>query len=194
MLAGIDYSMSCPALCFHSGEEFKFENCKFIYKTTKKKYAGGYLKDNNQILGILIHDYKNNIDRYDQLSDTFIEYIKYNGIVDVSLEDYAMGASKSAVFNIAENTAILKYKLFQAGLSPKLYAPKSIKKFATGNGNASKDMMHDSFTKEIGIDLMDVFKMKRLDSPAHDIIDSYYLTKFLFNQIQQNLPSDYTLL
>ena len=39
IIAGIDYSMSSPAICIHQGDEWSFSNCSFYYLTNKKKFA-----------------------------------------------------------------------------------------------------------------------------------------------------------
>ena len=59
----------------------------------------------------------------------------------VALEDYAF-AAKGRVFHIAENTGILKYKLFQQGIPLETISPSAVKKNATGKGNADKEMMY----------------------------------------------------
>jgi hypothetical protein len=59
------------------------------------------------------------------------------GCNQVALEGYAYNA-KGRVFHIAENTGILKYKMFQRGVPLDIVEPTKVKKFATEKGNASK--------------------------------------------------------
>ena len=46
-LAGVDYSMTSPAICVHIGDHWDITNCKFFYLTrTKmlmKKWLGGMI-------------------------------------------------------------------------------------------------------------------------------------------------------
>ena len=52
-----------------------------------------------------------------------------------------------------------------------------VKKYASGKGNADKQLMYDSFKKHTGVDLMKMFDMNKLNNPVTDIIDSYYIAK-----------------
>ena len=60
------------------------------------------------------------------------------------LEGYSMGA-KGRLFDIGEATGIFKYFLSQNSISPLIVAPSSIKKHATGKGNANKFQMLEKF-------------------------------------------------
>ena len=59
----------------------------------------------------------------------------------------------------------------------KTIVPSVIKKFATGKGNADKQMMYDTFKATQGINLMKVFDQEKLNNPITDIIDSYYIMR-----------------
>jgi hypothetical protein len=65
--------------------------------------------------------------------------------------------------------------------------PTVIKKLATGKGNANKEKMWDTFLEETHYDLYKVFGMKmpkkKDASPISDIVDSYYLARYYFEQI-----------
>ncbi len=94
------------------------------------------------------------------------------------MEGFSLG-SQGKVFSIAENTAILKSKLYDAGYRVEIYPPTVIKKFATGKGNASKQMMKEVFfenEKESLTDLKEVSHYK--ESPFTDLIDAYYVLKY----------------
>ena len=55
--------------------------------------------------------------------------------------------------------------------------PSVVKKYASGKGNADKQLMYDSFKKHTKIDLMKMFDMEKLNNPVTDIVDSYYIAK-----------------
>ena len=55
--------------------------------------------------------------------------------------------------------------------------PSVVKKFASGKGNADKQLMYDSFKKETNINLMNLFEQEKLNNPVTDIVDSYYIAK-----------------
>ena len=96
----------------------------------------------------------------------------------VFVEGYSFGSKGQAVFQIAENCGILKYRL---QMSPSMLydtvVPSVVKKNATGKGNADKQLMYDSFLRDTGVDLMKIFDMQKLNNPVTDIIDSYYIAK-----------------
>ena len=55
--------------------------------------------------------------------------------------------------------------------------PSVVKKFASGKGNADKQLMYDSFIKHTKQDLLKMFDMGKLNNPVTDIVDSYYIAK-----------------
>ena len=62
-----------------------------------------------------------------------------------------------------------------------LIAPTAIKKFATGKGNANKELMYESFLKETSRNLQEelVVKSEKIGNPTSDIVDSYYICKIM---------------
>ena len=69
------------------------------------------------------------------------------------MEGYAYGTSKGVVFEIGENTGVLKHKLMKAQISIDIFAPSEIKKHATTRGNANKVDMEYAFRSHTGVDL-----------------------------------------
>ena len=117
-------------------------------------------------------------ERYDFISDWALDILISNGIELVAIEDYSYG-SKGKVFHIAENTGLLKWKIWNADIEYKLIAPTEIKKFATGKGNANKEKMYESFLQETSRNLQEelVIKSEKIGNPTSDIVDSYYICK-----------------
>lgn len=107
----------------------------------------------------------------------FCEDVEY-----ISIEDYAFAAS-GRVFHIAEFTGLIKYNLFKAGKSVRLYDPASIKIFATTRGNCDKISMAQAYVKEtlLGFDYDSLPKVKKSsgNSPTSDLIDAYYACNLL---------------
>ena len=187
VLAGIDYSMTCPSICIHDNpeedEQFSIDNCSFFFATDSKKYAKRYLS--GKITGSIMeskYTFENDIARYMALADLFMELIETEDVTEVGLEDYAF-AAKGQVFNIGENTAMLKSSLYQNQIPFFKFAPSQIKKFATGKGNANKNAMYEAFYNETAWDLKNImsYNKKSIDSPIGDIVDSYYICKYLFH-------------
>jgi len=180
ILSAIDYSLNGPAICvYNSAKPFSFSNCNFYFLTDTKRYAATFL---NNIYGELFSPYEEDCDRYDSISDWVMRVTV--GSDNVALEGYAYNAT-GRVFNIAENTGILKYKLYQAGIPVDIIEPTKVKKLATGKGNADKQKMYEAFVKETGVNLQEMITPSKssLGSPVTDIIDAYYICKVIFSQI-----------
>ena len=175
-IVGIDYSLNSPAICI-AGDNFDFNKCSFHFLTSKKKHIGKFGKN---IFGYEIKDYKTPIERFTNISTWALDIIHKhkNDTAKVFIEGYSFGSKGQAVFQIAENCGILKYRL---QMSPSMLydtiVPSVVKKYASGKGNADKQLMYDSFTKHTGVDLMKMFDMDKLNNPVTDIIDSYYIAK-----------------
>ena len=173
---GIDYSLSCPAICIET------ENAEdFYFLTDKKKYEGTFRPN---ITGTLHKGYLTPQQRYENIADwvisTIRSYYPEHAVKPqmpmINLEDYSF-ASKGKTFHIAENMGLLKYKFYKSDIPYQLIAPSSVKKFATGKGNANKEMMIDAFKDTAGFDLLGELDCT-YNSPASDIADSYFICKF----------------
>ena len=187
IIAGIDYSLRGPAICVYHGEEakggFSFENCSFHYLTDTKRYSKTFLEN---IHGEPFSIVESDLSRYDTISGWACDTILKYGCEQVALEGYSYG-SKGKIFHIAENTGVLKYKLFQNCIPVDIIAPTTIKKFATGKGNADKEMMHDSFLLETSKNLKKIITplKKKASNPVTDIVDSYYICKAFYEKLIQ---------
>jgi len=171
IIVGIDYSMSSPAICIHTGDAWSFDNCQFHFLTDKKKFSGSKAP----FIASLHESYTTQEERFDNISNWAISLLPKAS--RVFLEGYAFGA-KGVVFQIGENTGILKHKLWKSVKAPiTILAPSVIKKEATGKGNANKELMHVAFIKETGYDLQGHFLSKVGESPMSDVIDAYYIAK-----------------
>jgi Holliday junction resolvasome RuvABC endonuclease subunit len=172
-IVGIDYSLTSPAVCINNDGEYMF-----YYLTNKKKYIGQMVKN---IIGFEHQEYDTPIKRFSQISDwainTFnrLSYDLTN--LKVYIEGYSFGSKGQAVFQIAENCGILKYRLQQLKIQYNTVVPSVVKKGATGKGNADKDMMYESFVKETKIDLKKIFDTEKVGNPISDIADSYFIQK-----------------
>ena len=170
MIAGIDYSLSCPCLCLMS--QPSIENSTFYFLTGTKKYTGSFNK--GQFRGDLHQDYKTEQERYNNNAIHFFK--KLGAVKKVYIEDYSF-ASTGRVFNLAENTGLLKHKLWESKYNTALIPPTVVKKFATGKGNAKKEQMYESFVSKTGVNLKKIFDMENqnLNSPVSDIVDAYFI-------------------
>ena len=69
-------------------------------------------------------------------------------------------------------------RLYKNKLSYSTISPSEVKKFATGKGNANKEVMYEAFTDTYKYyQLKDILGQDTLDSPVTDIVDAYYICK-----------------
>jgi len=171
---GVDYSLTCPAICVHSGDEWHIRNCQFYFLTDRPKLEGKI----QQFHGTLKPSHSCEEHRHDQISGWAYDLISKHNPSRVVIEGYSF-ASAGRVFNLAENCGLLKHKLWKNKIMFDVIAPTSIKKFATGKGNANKEKMQEAFIAETSIDVKLVMSQSDKQwSPSGDIIDSYYMCKY----------------
>lgn len=175
---GIDYSMSCPAITVMDTENPQFMMCKSYYLINTKKYD----IEVQNITGTFIQkpsDFDCQEQRYDHISSWAMDIILAHKPDIVILEGYALGSKKGAVFNIAENTGLLKHKIWETGdyelLTP---TPTQIKMFFAGKGNANKESMYDAFFEQEQIDISALLGATKTISPVNDIVDSFAMAKY----------------
>ena len=182
-VAGIDYSMTCPAITVididNVNDEVTYEKCNFYYYTDKKKFDL-IIKP---IHGKLQTFYSSQMERFNLISEWVMPIIR--DCVYIGIEDYSMG-SKGKVFHIAENTGIIKHKMWRAGLKVEAFPPSIIKKFATGKGNADKFKMEEKFIEETGVNFKKIIEQTEKQwSPSGDLIDSYYIAKIALEKYKE---------
>ena len=175
--AGIDYSISCPCICIYTGlaKDFNLQGCQFHYLITQKKYQGIFGK---RYTGYTPEPAASIEERFDNIAMWAGRIVLF--VEHIALEGYAFGA-KGMVFQIGECTGQLKNKLWQDVHTWETVAPTELKKWATGKGTASKELMHTQFLKETGFDLQKLLtpNKKMGTSPVSDIVDSYFLCKWI---------------
>ena len=198
MKIGIDYSLSSPGICVNTSEgEFRYEDCTFYFLTNTKKFDNtfkiitapvGMRRESVEFIGSAHQTYTSEPQRYSQIADWAISIIEHTCLrqfltkkerVDpiIQIEDYSFG-STGRVFHIAENLGLLKYKLkMECGWDYTLLPPSVIKKFATGKGNANKDLMLHAFQEETHTNLGKVFDTTS-KSPVSDVADAYFICKY----------------
>jgi len=183
VLAGIDYSLTSPAICVYDTEkgDFSYQNTEMYFRSNLARFdsfSEGNLHGSNH------GPWQSEMDRYDDISSWALRVLTKHQVTQVYLEGYSFG-STGRVFNIAENTSILKYKLWNSLIHCDVVAPTTIKKFATGSGRASKEDMYNQFCNENQkMYLKDTLnpRSNKIISPLNDIIDAYYILKHgIFN-------------
>lgn len=95
---------------------------------------------------------KNRFERYDHILSK-IAYIVNTHKPDLAIiEGYAFGCHGRAVFDLAEIGGIIKHWCYNKGLLFHEIPPTTLKKWATGKGNATKDIMMLKCYKRFGIE------------------------------------------
>ena len=183
-LAGIDYSLTSPAICIwketNDNRLFNFNMCTIHYLETPQRLKRAA---SHEILNLCTHEYpewETEEQRHDLLSDWTMSIISG---CEVFIEGYAFATSgKSHVRSVAENSGLLKHKMYKVNQTFTSVPPSVIKKYATGKGNANKDLMYDAFSKEcvtpVGLQKTLRPKSTKLTNPTTDIVDSYWICKY----------------
>lgn len=182
IIAGIDFSMSCPSICvYDTSKELTFKNCKFFYLIGQKSKVGSF----QNMHGFEHSEYTCLEERFNNISDWAMSVLNAAKVKRACLEGYSYG-SKGTIFNIAENTGVLKHKMWKAGIDFIIPAPTTIKKHFSGKGNANKQMMYDSgreFDKTIP-DVLELYNWMADASPMADIVDSYAMVHYLIDYMK----------
>ena len=97
--------------------DFDFDKCTFHFLTSKKKHIGQFGKN---VFGYEHKEYTTPIERFSNISSWALDIIHKHKkeTAQIYIEGYSFGSKGQAVFQIAENCGILKYRL---QLSPTYY-------------------------------------------------------------------------
>ena len=175
-IVGIDYSLTSPCVCFSTFEDFNFYDCKFYYLTDNKKFD----IDIDNIDGDLHRDYNTEQQRYYNITQWVLNMLEPED--KIYMEGYSMG-STGMVFNIAENAGLLKHYLWKNNFDFSMVPPTVIKKYATGKGNANKQLLQDVFEETTGYYIKKKLGLTdKQFNPSSDIIDSYFICKYGYEQ------------
>ena len=188
-IVGIDYSMTCPCICVFESDvpDFDINKCTFHFTTDTNIES----PDKSKYKHYSIKEYSSNEERFFELTQWSIGCILGEDNIlpcHTMIEGYAMGG-KGKVFHIGENTGYLKIELWRRGIKFDIVEPTVVKKYATGKGNSTKDIMHEEFVNRYGINLFEMFtknsRRKKLGSPEGDIVDSAFICSYACNKMKE---------
>ena len=184
-IAGIDYSLTSPAICVWKSNDdddgfFNFDDCDLYYLENPRKRRGPTPHGILNLHADPYPEWETEEDRHEELSKWAMNIVQG---CEVFIEGYAFATSgTSHVRSIAENTGLLKHKMHKVKQTFTSVPPTVIKKYATGKGNANKEIMYDAFCAEIltPSDLKSRLtpKSTKLRNPVTDIVDSYFICKY----------------
>lgn len=171
MFAGIDYSTTSPSICV------KVNHCWDIHFLTDRDGLKEEFWCNPFLFfGHDVPKMKGSVHKYSYISSWALDILRNYDVEAVLIEDYAYAAT-GRVFNIGENTGILKYRLIKNDIKIYTVTPGEVKKFATGKGNANKELMLSNFITSTGVDVREIMNYAG-ENPISDIVDSYYICKY----------------
>jgi len=185
-IAGIDWSMISPAICItDSRTPFCYENCNIHFFSKKA--------DNSiQLFPYdTISTWDKQEERFHWYSNWALDVLWQHNVKKVAIEGYAFGSTSGLVFNIGESTGALKQILWKKGIEFETVPPTVIKKFATGKGNAGKDLLKEQFELETGYTKLKelLHETEKQHNPSSDIIDAYFITKWMWMHSQTHKNS-----
>lgn len=179
IIAGIDYSYTSPAICVWDTEtEFQFSNLRFYGMTKTKKYCGLF---GDNILMTAYPIYKTEEERFREIAKWSRAVLESEGVESVVLEGYALGSRSGMIFQMAENTSLLKQYLDTAKIDFKTPTPTEVKKFFTGRGahtgkndRERKLPMILRAEEMLGVKFMDILGSdKEHTKPIDDLCDAF---------------------
>lgn len=184
--AGIDYSMTCPSIFVSNGETGFSKGKSFFYYLPKSKKDSFDKQFGDNIIGADMEKTDVYMRRFDLISEWASRILKHYGVTHVVMEGYSMG-SKGLIFNIAENTALVKYKMYNLGIELTTPSPSEVKKFFTGKGTAKKYDMHDALLSRESISISDIIGRDSEKSPVSDIVDGYAMYLYGIHRIWETV-------
>lgn len=106
-------------------------------------------------------------------------------VTHVAFEGYAFNAgSTRSIFQLGEFIGGMKKLYYDMGCGIIIYPPRSVKLFATGNGNADKSQMCMAFKNEYPDHYPEEFElMKQYVDPHADLCDAFWMAETLRNQL-----------
>lgn len=176
-VAGIDYSLTCPAMCIHVGDEWNPENCHFFYLYGVFKW----IRNDKNLISQKFHPFLSSEDRLNAIASFFVSHLNGYSPDAVFIENYSYTSHSSSTHILAEGCGVLKHKIWSEGLTLQTLPVTAIKKFATGKGNATKEGMCRAFANE-GLWLDKVLPCPLGKSPLADLVDAYFIAKMGFHQ------------
>jgi Holliday junction resolvasome RuvABC endonuclease subunit len=85
------------------------------------------------------------------LRDRILEQTAF-GVDLVAIEGYSFHSKGSGIYQLAELGGVIRLALHEAGIAYVEISPSSLKKYATGNGNAAKDQVLVACCRRLNLD------------------------------------------
>lgn len=129
---GLDLSMSSTGLCILNGDQCQLETIK-----TK------------------LDENVSDLERCWKITERILMAARELENPGICIEDYFMPTSSkymNAAMKLCQLGTMVRWELYRRGFSFLIVAPKSVKKFACGNGNGQKSLILKSVYKNWGVE------------------------------------------
>jgi Holliday junction resolvasome RuvABC endonuclease subunit len=177
IVAGIDFSLSCPAMCVHSGNEWESSECRFYYLYNVSKW----IRNDKNLTSQKFQPHITQEERLNWITSWFIERTIKEECTEVYIENYSYTSHSSSTHVLAEGCGLLKHKMWSHKIRFETLPVTTIKKFATGKGNSTKEGMCRAFLNE-GTSLEAIMPCPLGKSPLADLVDAYFIAKMGFEK------------
>lgn len=178
---GVDFSLNSTGICIFDD----LTNQHTYFNLTRKVVKKNIPLIENIGVNLVIHP-NIQVDRTSEntklldailTTDIIINLIK--DCDKIGIEGVSFSSKGNSIAEISGYHYLLRAELHKLNIPFEVYPPKQIKKFA-GNGNADKDKMFEFFKNE-DTQLANVINdlCIKLIKPMDDIIDAYFICKFL---------------
>lgn len=116
-------------------------------------------------------NFKCDIERLIFIRDEIGHFEKSYQVDYACLEGFGYGARGNAIFQLAGLGYMIREYFWNQKITLEIVPPKTLKKWATGNGNAQKDLM-----------LMNVYKRWGVEFQDHNICDAYCMARYIMEK------------
>lgn len=185
VLAGIDLSLTSTGLVVYTPSENTIN--MFFYATRQKdknRTRNLICKLNDIETKVIIQPFSRQIAKRDVIEkyhiiveDVLEVIVKYN-CFKIRMEGYAFDAKSSSLSKLHELGGILKYSFYKRGIKWEEIPPTRLKKWFTGSGKASKELMYEHFIHKGLPPLLNIFEMEKckgVPNPVQDMVDAFAL-------------------
>lgn len=129
----------------------------------------------------VINTTKNNDDfiedvmaRSARIAARIVKLVTFHNVTHVTIESPSLCSVGNATRSLAMLFAVIQHELRKAGFPPLSVPPKTLKKVATGSGNAKKEDMLNAVPAHVMVHLMHAPKTKG----RYDLADAYHLATY----------------
>ena len=188
---GIDPSINSTGVCIQKINDDNKEEAPIFFIIKPNKLTKKEQKINIENFNYIIYN-KEDLSKYKSKKSHLFEYYKTLNIIDIAnklydiikdfiddsttvvMEGISYGSSlrTKSIFDLAGLNYLIREKLIRNNINLNICPPAEIKKFASGKGNANKDILIEAF--------LVMFPQFADIDKIDDIVDAYFMCKYAF--------------